>query len=99
MAITNDLSESSYGIAFKDVYFRIVMIAITRNLTEQLRFSAMIDVAGYATKPQEENTREIEFRRYHASLPELDAQNGDTFLAKCYSWIMSQPNMAGSQSI
>lgn len=59
----------------------------------------MIDVAGYGTTTPGDDTREIDFRRYHVFLEEIESQNGATFLEKCYSWIMSQPDMLNSVGI
>jgi hypothetical protein len=73
--------------------------ALSRNVHPNMRFSVMIDIAGFATVPQHEEVREIATRRYHAPLEELEAQSGDTFLAKCYSWVMNQPDMNGSIAV
>lgn len=56
----------------------------------------MIDVAGYATPPIDGITREIDFRRYHGAWQEVEAHSGADFVAKCYAWVMAQPDMAGS---
>lgn len=96
MAIQIDLTQSQYGVPFAGAYFRIVTAAITRTRDVNNRHSVMIDVAGYATQPENDDTREVDFRRYHTPLADIEAQAGDTFLSKCYSWVMSQPDMAGS---
>jgi hypothetical protein len=56
----------------------------------------MIDVAGYATAPQDEDTRDVEYRRYHCPLAAVEAKAGEGFLAKCYAWVMAQDDMSGS---
>ena len=99
MAIQVDLAQSQYGVPFAGAYFRIVTAAISRTRTADSRFSVMIDVAGYAAAPQNEDTRDVDFRRYHTPLADIEAQTGDNFLAKCYAWAMAQPDMAGSTAV
>lgn len=96
MAIKINLNESQYGIPFAGAYFRIVAVVISRTSNQENRHIVMLDVAGYAVQPTVENAREIDFRRYSAKLSEIEAQNGDSFLAKCYSWVMQQVDMTGS---
>lgn len=96
MAIQINLTESQYGIPFAGAYFRIVSVGISRTSNQENRHIVMLDVVGYATQPTAENAREIDFRRYSAKLSEIEAQNGDSFLAKCYFWITQQVDMAGS---
>jgi hypothetical protein len=59
----------------------------------------MMDVAGYATQPSNEDTKEVDFRRYHCPLAEVEAKTGDTVLAKCYTWAMAQDDMNGSEAV
>ena len=99
MAIQLDLQNSQFGVPFSGAYFRVVTAAVSRTRNPEQRFSVMIDVVGYATQPQDEDTREVDFRRYHAPLPEVEAQTGSAFLDKCYAWVMSQPDMAGSVGV
>lgn len=99
MAIQIDLSQSQYGVPFQGAYFRIVTAAVTRTRDADNRHSVMIDVAGYATRPENDDTREVDFRRYHTPLTEVEAQVGDTFLAKCYGWVMDQADMAGAIAV
>lgn len=99
MAISLDLQNSQYGIPFQGAYFRIVTAAISRRLQETSKFNVMIDVAGYGTSTPGDDTREIDFRRYHAPLEQVEAQQGDSFLEKCYNWVMSQPDMSGSVGV
>lgn len=94
MAIQIDLSSSQYGVPFAGAYFRIVTAAVTRTRNPVGRHSVMIDVAGYATRPLDDDTRDVDFRRYHAPLSEIEAQEGVEFLARCYRWVMAQPDMA-----
>ena len=99
MAIQIDLSTSQYGVPFAGAYFRIVTAAVSRTRDATTRHSVMIDVAGYATQPENDDTRDVDFRRYHCPLSEVEAMTGDTFLAKCYAWTMQQADMAGSQAV
>jgi hypothetical protein len=97
MAIQIDLSTSNFGIPFAGAYFRIVTSSISRQRGSQ--FSVMIDVVGYAQKPTNDDTKDIDFRRYHTSLLEIEAQNGTAFLEKSYNWVASQADMAGSVAV
>ena len=99
MAIQKDLSNSQYGVPFTGAYFRIVTAAVSRTRAADNRHSVMIDVAGYVTRPVNDDTRDIEFRRYHCPLAEVEAQTGDTFLAKCYAWVMAQEDMGSSVAV
>ena len=99
MAIKLDLTNSQYGISFTGAYFRIVTASVSRTRDADNRHSVMIDVAGYATQPSNEDTKEVDFRRYHCPLAEVEAKTGDTFLAKCYAWVMAQDDMNGSEAI
>ena len=96
MAIKLDIAQSNFGVPFAGAYFRIVTAAISRQRQEDPRHSVMIDVVGYATQPQNEDTKEVDFRRYHVAASEVYAQQGENFLAQCYNWVMAQPDMAGS---
>ena len=99
MAIQLDLSTSQYGVPFAGAYFRIVTAAVSRTRDADNRHSVMLDVVGYATQPQDDDTRDVDFRRYHCPLAEVEAQAGDNFLAKCYAWVMAQSDMAESQAV
>jgi hypothetical protein len=96
MAIQVDLSTSQYGVPFAGAYFRIVTASISRTRSEDSRFAVMIDVAGYATAPQNDDTRDVDFRRYHTPLADIESLDGESFLAKCYSWVMAQDDMNGA---
>ena len=99
MAIQLDLSTSQYGTPFAGAYFRIVTAAVSRMREGGPKFSVMIDVAGYATATPNDDTRDVDFRRYHADLTEVEAQAGAEFLDKCYAWVMTQEDMAGSIAV
>ena len=99
MAIQIDLSTSQYGTAFAGAYFRIAMAAVLRQPSVETKFSVMVDVAGYATPTPDDDTRDVDFRRYHVDLASIEAMAGDTFLEQCYSWVMTQDDMAGSVAV
>ncbi len=99
MAIQLDLTNSQYGVPFAGAYFRIVMAAVSRTRSADDRHSVMIDVVGYAAQPTNEDTKDVDFRRYHCSLTKIEEQSENTFLAKCYVWVMSQEDMAGSIAV
>lgn len=98
MAISLDLENSQYGIPFAGAYFRIAMATISRRRAGGIKFTVMIDVAGYGTATPDDDTREVDFRRYNAPLDEIETCAGVAFLEKCYAWVMSQPDMAGAQA-
>jgi hypothetical protein len=97
MAIQIDLNTSNYGVPFAGAYFRIVTSSISRQ--REAKFSVMIDVVGYATKPENDDTKDIGFRRYHAPLSEVEAQQGASFLEKSYNWVASQDDMVGAVAV
>lgn len=99
MAIQIDLTTSQYGTPFTGAYFRIVTAAISRERGTDPKFRVMVDVAGYATATPGDDTREVDFRRYHADLADVEASAGATFLDKCYAWVMAQDDMAGSIAV
>lgn len=99
MAIQIDLQTSNYGVPFAGAYFRIVTASISRQRAGGVKFSVMIDVSGYGTNQPGDDTRDVDFRRYHCPLEDVEAKNGATFLDKCYAWVMSQSDMAGSQAV
>ena len=99
MAITNNITQenSQYGIAFNGAYYRIVTAAVSRQRGTDPKFSVMIDLSGYAAIP-DDDTREVDFKRYNAPLDAVEAASGATFLAKCYAWVMAQSDMSGSSA-
>ena len=99
MAIQINLENSQYGVPFAGAYFRIATASVGRTRNPDNRHSVMIDVIGYATQPSDDDTRDVDFRRYHCPLAEVEAKTGDTFLAKCYAWVMAQDDMNGAQAV
>ena len=101
MAIQNNIAEGSsqYGIAFNDAYYRIATAAVSRQRGTDPKFSVMIDLSAYATSTPGDDTREVDFKRYNASLTDVEAKAGDTFLDKCYAWVMDQDDMDGSTAV
>jgi glutamate synthase domain-containing protein 1 len=49
--------------------------------------------------PQDEDTRDVDFRRYHTPLATIEAMAGTDFLSKCYAWVMAQDDMNNSTAI
>jgi hypothetical protein len=93
MAIQIDIDNSQYGVSFSSAYCRIVIANISRVVDKDEKHFVMMDVAGYAVQPENDDVRAVEFKRYHALLSDIEARGGDTFLSKCYEWLMSQPGM------
>ena len=103
MAIQNNISEgaSQYGIAFNNAYYRIVTSSISRQQANggDPKFSVMIDLSAYATSSPNNDTREVDFKRFHANLDDINSSSGDAFLDKCYAWVMAQDEMSGSTAV
>ena len=103
MAIQQNISKetSQYGIAFNDAYYRIVTAQISRPRVDEVasKFMVMIDLSAYATNSPTDNTKEVDFKRYHVGLAEIEAKSGDDFLSKCYAWVMAQSDMSGSSAV
>lgn len=99
MAIQVDLATSQYGVSFAGAYFRIAAASVSRMRGDDPKFHVVIDVAGYATTPQNDDTRDVDFRRYYAPLATVETMVGDNFLSKCYAWIMAQEDMIGSTPV
>lgn len=99
MGIQIDLQSSQFGVPFVGAYFRIATAAINRRRQGSPKFTVMIDVVGYGTATPGDDTREVDFRRYHAPLEDVEEQFGTEFLAKCYNWVASQPDMVGSTAV
>lgn len=101
MAIQHNISEanSDYGISFSGAYYRIVTAAVSRQRGTDPKFSVMIDLSAYATSSPNDDTREVDFKRYNANLADVEAASGATFLDKCYAWVMAQDEMSGSTAV
>jgi len=99
MAIQIDLSTSNFGVPFAGAYFRIVTATCSRTRDPLNKYSVMIDVVGYAAAPTNEDTKEVDFRRYHVPYTEVSAMTGENIFEKCYGWVMAQPDMAGSIAV
>ena len=101
MAIQHNIEEgaSQYGISFNNAYYRIVTASISRQRGDDPKFSVMIDLSAYATSTPTDDTREVDFKRFNASLDAVNAASGDAFLDKCYTWVMAQDEMSGSTAV
>jgi len=97
MAIQLDLESSQYGISFADAYFRIIVATVARF--ENQGFVVRIDVVGYANKPSDIYIKDIAFKQFQTTIEDIEAQDGVEFLAKCYQWVMAQPDMLGSIAV
>tara|TARA_R110002020_G_scaffold115294_8_gene265138 strand:- start:247 stop:552 length:306 start_codon:yes stop_codon:yes gene_type:complete len=101
MAIQHNIEQgaSQYGIAFNNAYYRIATAAISRQRESNPKFVVMIDLSAYATNDPTADTREVDFKRYMANLTDVEAKSGDTFLDRCYVWVMEQDDMSGSSAV
>lgn len=99
MAIQINLETSHYGVPFAGAYFRIATASVSRQRSPDSRHSVMIDVVGYATQPTNEDTKDVDFRRYHTPMADIESHPGENFLSKCYAWVMAQEDMAGSVGV
>ena len=101
MAIQHNIAEgaSQYGISFNNAYYRIATASISRQRGDDPKFSVMIDLSAYATSTPTDDTREVDFKRFNASLDAVNAASGDAFLDKCYTWVMAQDEMSGSTAV
>ena len=100
MAIQHNIAEgaSQFGISFNNAYYRIVTAAVSRQRGTDPKFTVMIDLSAYATATPTDDTREVDFKRYNAPLDDINSASGDTFLDKCYAWVMAQSDMSGSSA-
>jgi len=102
MAILNNITQdnSQYGIAFNGAYYRIATANICRLMeAEPIKFRVSIDLVAFATSKPTDSTKDVDFRRYTVSLEEIEIQTGNTFLEKCYKWVMVQSDMVGCEEI
>jgi hypothetical protein len=100
MAIQHNITaeNSQFGIAFNGAYYRIVTAQISRQRGDDPKFTVMIDLSGYATGLNlTDDTRSVDFKRFHAPLADINSSSGDAFLDKCYTWAMTQ--MDGSTAV
>jgi hypothetical protein len=99
MAIQANLQTSQFGVPFQGAYFRIITVSANRNSDANIKYLVTIDIAAYATKPDNEDIREVDFRRYHVAVADVCACPGDNFFAQCYKWIMQQPDMVDAVAV
>tara|TARA_R110002126_G_scaffold253006_2_gene396087 strand:- start:1186 stop:1491 length:306 start_codon:yes stop_codon:yes gene_type:complete len=92
-------SSSQYGIAFNNAYYRVAGVSIGRQRDVDPKFVVSIHLSAYATPTPDENTREVDFKIYDVNLTDVEAKAGDTFLDKCYAWVMDQDDMDGSTAV
>lgn len=103
MAIQHNIEEgaSQFGIAFNGAYYRVASVSINRQRSDhsENKFEVGIDLSAYATSTPTDETREVDFKRYNTNLTDIEAQEGEDFLSKCYTWVMAQPDMDGSTAV
>ena len=101
MAIQHNITESAskFGIEFNNAYYRIISLNLNRDLDPSNKFRVAIQLMGYATSSIDHSTRDVDVKTFEGSLTDIESATGDTFLAKCYTWIMDQDDMAGSTSV
>ena len=100
MAIKLDLINSQFGVPFAGAYFRIAAASVSRQRSDSTpKHTVTIDVVGYAAAPENDDTRQVDFRRYHTPYEQVEANAGVNFLERCYKWVMDQPDMAGSLAV
>lgn len=101
MAIQHNITQeaSDFGIAFNNAYYRIVSLNIHRDPDPDDNFHVSIQLMAYATSTPAPHDRDIATRSYDAGLSTIEAKTGDTFLAKCYAWVMDQDDMDGSTAV
>ncbi len=97
MAISLNIKTSRVGVGFKTAYYRIGAANVSRAQGREVPHIIVIDVNGFATKPSDDSVQEIDFRRYHAPLAEVEEGGGENFLTKCYAWVMAQEDMKGGK--
>ena len=102
MAIKNNITESNsqYGIAFSNVYYRIVNASVSREPGSDPKFSVIIDLSRVCliiTYGRYKRNR-VSYA-YTATLDQINASSGDAFLDKCYSWVMAQADFEGSTAV
>ena len=96
MALSLNISESNseYGIAFSGAYYRIVTASVQRERGDSHQVT--IDLSAYATSSPTDDTREVDFKRLHGPLSEIEAKSGNDFLSKCYAWLKDQSDFSGA---
>ena len=101
MAIQQNIAEdaSQFGISFNNAYYRIVAAGVNRTPNPDLTFHVTIQLLAYATPTPDMNTRDVDVKCYDAALADIEAKTGDTFLAKCYAWVMAQEDMDDSTAV
>lgn len=98
MALQIDLESPEYGTTFTAAYYRITDAMMVRRSPQV--YKIYITVIGFAVQPDiYSDLRPIDSRRYDVPFEEIDAQEGDTLIAKCYQWVMAQPDMLGSIAV
>jgi hypothetical protein len=98
MALQLDISNTPLGVGFPQAYARVTTATFSRQRNNQPH-AAMIDVVIYATSTPTDDTKEVDFRRYHTTMNELLMEAGELPLNKIYNWLAKQPDFAGCVSV
>ena len=99
MAIKADNPNSIFGAALSGVYYRIIQAVVTREEPTPFTFYVVINLSGFLGDPKQGRIQPIETRSYRAILSDVESMAGDTFMSKCYAWVMAQPDMSGSVAV
>lgn len=103
MAIQQNIEEgaSQFGVAFNNAYYRIAGMHIHRTDENQgdPKFVVSIDLMAYVTTSPHTATTPVDVKGYVVDIGVIEATAGDTFLDKCYAWIMTQDDMSGSTAV
>lgn len=100
MAIEHNVENSAYGIAFNNAYFRIdTAMVLRQSIASNSKHLVSMDLYCFATKPVDQNTIPLSVQKLHAPIEEIEIQNGNNFLEKCYLWIMARDEMIGSSAV
>ena len=103
MAIQHNIAEdaSQFGVSFNNAYYRIAGMHIHRTDQNQddPKFIVSIDLMAYVTITPHTATTPVDVKGYVVDLSVIEAVAGDTFLDKCYAWIMAQDDMDGSTAV
>lgn len=103
MAIQQNIAEgaSQFGVAFNNAYYRIAGMHIHRTdeTDGDPKFVVSIDLMAYVTTTPRTATTPVDVKGYVVDIDVIEATAGDTFLDKCYAWVMDQDDMNGSTAV
>lgn len=98
MAIKHSISSSRHGIAYNDLYYRLITTSVMRQSSNDAeKFNVNLDLAGYATTSPDDNTQDVDFIRFTTGLSAVTAMSGPSWQEQCYQYAMTQ--MSGSTAV